>query len=138
MYTVDMFTRHETSGHSPRGKILTIEEAKQRTDTVIDHSFVGEDENVMFFSNAHSSFNGLLPECCVPATTTLPFWIVPRPGFENGRVETVEDYIRFVRQGFRRSRILETVEELVDYLNARGYEPRNKEWFTAPSTTETT
>lgn len=123
MYTVDMFARHETLGRFPRGKILTIEEAKQRTNTVIDHSFVGEVENVMFFSSVHSSFNGLLPECCVPATTTLPFSIVPRPGFENGRVETAEDYIRFLLQGFRRPRILETVEELVDYLNAQGYEP---------------
>lgn len=128
MYTVDMFDQHESLDRFVRGKILTIEEVKGRTKTVISHVFVGKDQEVMFFSNNHCFMSDLLPACCVPCTTSFPRRVAPRPAFEDGWIETAADEIRFEQYCTPNIRILESVEELVDYLNSEGYQPRNPNW----------
>lgn len=48
-----------------------------------------------FFCRYHSDYN--LGDAWVPISFTLPTWIVPRPGFEDGCVETVEEWIHIFK-----------------------------------------
>lgn len=114
-FNADMFG-DELEPHC-RGKVLTIEEVAQREKTIVEHTFVGEDQNVMFFSDNHLFGYPVLPSNCVPTTISLPYKIAPREGFEAG-VVTADTFVQFTRQCSPGVRIIESLDELVDYLNS--------------------
>lgn len=133
MYTVDMFTQQDLIERLVRGRVLTLKEVAERTKTVISHTFVdinGVGFDAMFYSNNHCFMHHLLPGCVVPCTTSVPRQIAARPGFESGWIDTAADELRFDRHCNPKQRVLETVEELVDYLNAHGFEPEDPIWAT--------
>lgn len=115
-YTAEMFTT-DLARHC-QGQVLTLAQVEQRRGTVVSHNFVGKDQNVMFFSNNHLFGYPRLPDCCVPCTTSIPRKVAPRPGFENGVIATAADEVRFERHCNPKLRIIETLDELVEYLNA--------------------
>lgn len=129
MYTTEMFTEQDKYVRYLRGQILPVVAVNQADRTIIDHNFVGDDQHVVFFSTNHIFLHRLLPQNCVPCTTGLPLRIAPRPGFETGVLRNGEDYIRFVKHCNPRTRILESVEELVDYLNETNATPRDPDWL---------
>lgn len=129
MYTTEMFTEQDKYVRYLRGQILPVVAVNQADRTITDHTFVGADQNVVFFSTNHIYLYRLLPVNCVSCTTTLPLRIAPRPGFETGVLRNGEDYIRFTKHCNPRTRILESVEELVDYLNEVNATPRDPDWL---------
>lgn len=118
-YTVEQF--RNLPRHC-RGEVLTIEEFSQSTTpTAITLTEVGRDTEVMLYVTNHLFGHGALPEDpekgFVPTTSSIPYSIVPRKGFEDGLVETHADYHRFQLHCYPKLRVIESLEELVDYLN---------------------
>lgn len=114
-YTAEMLTT-DLAPHC-QGQVLTIAQVDQRRGTVISHTFVGKDQNVQFFSNNHMFGYPHLPACCVPTTISVPRRVAPRPGFEDGWVSSAAEEVRFERHCNPKLRIIETLDELIEYLN---------------------
>lgn len=130
MYTVEMFEQIDSAHPWRNGHVLTLEQVKQRPRSVISHTFVilGESrcQTVMFYSDNHIFGVGRLPKNCVPCTTRIPYHIAPRPGFEDGYLATAADIIRFDEYCEPNRRVLQTTQELVDYLNEIGADPESE------------
>lgn len=114
-YTAEMFL--VDTGRYRNARVLTTEEVSERKGTVVSHVFVGEDQNVMFYSDNHMFGYPILPSQCVPCTVTIPRSIAPRPTFEDGWIMNAADEVRFNQYCNPKLRVLQSMEELVEYLN---------------------
>lgn len=71
-------------------------------------------DSVMFFTDDHCFGHPVLPKCFVSSTTSFPISVKERPGIEDGWVDSPDKYILVFHQN---DRLIETVDELVDFLN---------------------
>lgn len=99
--------------------VLTLEEAKQWADKygrTQCYSAVGVVDPVFFFTDDYCfGVGNKLPEYFVPTSTTLPLKIAPRPGFEDGWLRTLDEYISVFHRG---ESLLQTPLDLLIHLNA--------------------
>ena len=105
--------------------IITKEEARLRAAKLGYVNFAAEmlyDEKqersigVGFFLDDYCFGVGILPNRFVPGSTTLPLRITPRQEFPDGRIRNVDEYLAFFHKG---QQLIESVDELVEYLNTR-------------------
>lgn len=95
--------------------ILTSEEAfvrAKRTKTVVVISSF--EEKKFFFSDDHCFGVRVLPGHWVPSTSVFPMSVTPRPGLEDGIIDTIEKYISVFEK--EREQI-NSIDELIDVLN---------------------
>lgn len=125
-FTPEMFSDENLSRFG-RGRILTRAEVEAwDRDYLISYSEVVTDEDrrgAHFYSTKHGfaytdiKDQRLLPDNFVPCTTTIPYKIAPREGFESGYLDTAADMMRFDTHCNPESPLIESIEELVDHLN---------------------
>ncbi len=123
-YTVEMFDNDRVP-HYCAGSILTREQLRARTkDTVISHNEVSPPrasrmgrKGVRFYSTNHLFGHGVLPKRFVPCTTSLPCSFTPREGLEGRMALTPADLLKFDDHCNPEQHVIESIEELVDYLN---------------------
>lgn len=119
-YTVEMFQPHNLPKYHS-GHILTRDEVRQldkksqaeKSEVVMDGSRPG----VRLFTTNHSFGYTVLPENFVSCTTSFPCRIVPRPGFEKSYLDTPKDLMDFHEHCDPNVVVIESIEELVEYLN---------------------
>ena len=95
--------------------ILTSAEAlarAKRTKTVVVISSF--EEKKFFFSDDHCFGVRVLPEHWVPSTSVFPMSVKPRPGLEDGIIDTIEKYISVFEKGREQ---INSIDELIDVLN---------------------
>jgi len=104
--------------------VITKEQAQQRathTGSVTSISLMGTSSQgytvtkALFFTDDYCFGHNVLPEGWVPATTSLPMHVVPRPALPSGCISTVDDYLTVFHD--KETVIIETLEELVKYVN---------------------
>lgn len=100
-------------------RILPVEEVIASTaDKLCSvHEVVDDREGVRFFTTHHGFCTGTLPKNFVPCTTGFPLHVEPREGFPDGWIRTPADEVRFDRHCHPNAPVIESVEELVEYLN---------------------
>lgn len=98
--------------------ILTLAEAQARFDqgnpNVLTIGTVGYEPNSYFFTDKYTFGIDVLPASFVPSCTTLPLHVTPRPGLEDGVVDTLEKLIMVFNYDEQR---IENMEDLVELLN---------------------
>lgn len=102
--------------------VLTNEEALERAErfnrqgtlVTITHRR-NENERIFFFSDDHCFGYPILPDGFVPCTSVFPMYVKPRPGVEDGWVNTIEKFIAVFHYDARQ---INSIEELVEYLNS--------------------
>lgn len=129
LYNTQMFENQSGYKNALSGRLLTKAEVAAETKRIHEWGFVGCPNRTVFYTSSSGFLYPLLPNNCVSCTTGLPLRIAPRPGFETGVLRNGEDYIRFVKHCNPRTRVLESVEELVDYLNEINATPRDPDWL---------
>lgn len=70
--------------------------------------------SIYFFTDDHCFGVGVLPEGFVPCTSVFPHSVCPRPGLEDGLVDTLDKYIEVYHKNDTR---IESIDELVEFLN---------------------
>lgn len=78
----------------PRITRAQAEERAHRVGTIIVYASFKTNE--FFFTDSHLFTHWRHAEeyGFVPATTVFPLDVVPRPGFEDGRIDTIEKFVR--------------------------------------------
>lgn len=123
-YTAEMFNDAGARRYCT-GSILTREQLIQHTkDTVVSHNEVllsnvsskGR-KGVRFYSTNHLFGHGILPVQFVSCTTALPHVFTPREGLEGQVARTPADLLKFDDHCNPEQYVVESIEELVDYLN---------------------
>lgn len=71
-------------------------------------------DKVAFFTDDHCYGYKVLPKHFVPTSFSLPMRVAPRPGFKDGMVYSIRDFLDVFAKDVT---ILDTIEELVDHLN---------------------
>lgn len=119
-WTVEMFS-DEALGKFMRGRILTLDEVRAWTKSGLAQKTEilpkGGGPGVCFYTTNHCYAYKVLPENFASCTTYSPRRIVPRPGFESGVLENAADELRFEQHCNPQLQFLQSVQELVDYLN---------------------
>ena len=100
-------------GVSLRG-VLTTEEQKLYMASTFGIQVIRNQE-VFWFTDDYTLGGSLLPKDFVSSSTHLPHEVSPREELPSGVVETVEDLINVYYKGKRQ---INTIDELVEYLNA--------------------
>lgn len=98
-------------------RVFTIAEAEARrhnhpSGQVISHTFWTESKKWVFFTNDHC-FGVYILEGVVPCSSYLPYKIVARPGFEDGMLKNVDEFIRLHHAD---STIIEDMDTLIEVL----------------------
>lgn len=120
-----MFTKEQLLNNSNRAKILakqgksvkvvlTTDEQNQLAE--YGRSFqVISDSKIFFFTDDYCVGVGLFPDDFIPSSTVCPMIVSPRESLPSGAVETAEEYIMIFERDRKQ---INTIDELVDYLNA--------------------
>lgn len=121
LFTSEMFSSLDSHRY---GEVLTREQVKQRVKkTLISHTEIllgpegHERIGVRFYSTNHLFGYPILPKNFVPCTSTIPYRVAPREGFEEGCLDTAADLLRFDDFCSPEQHVIESLDELVDYLN---------------------
>ncbi len=100
---------------------MSKEEAQKQLDSDTPHLLIKDnglcligDRKVFFLSDDGGWGHTVLPKEFVAVSQRLPAFATPRPGLENGCIDTVD---KFMLVYCRNEKLLNTIEELVDYLN---------------------
>lgn len=102
-----------TPRHAGKLGVLTLEQAREyqhRFHGVTTIASVGTTDPIVFFSDDHCYGYPHLKPCYVPTSTQLPHKVAPRPGLEDGWINTLEDYLKVFGRG---ARLITTREELL-------------------------
>lgn len=89
------------------------EEKLSKSHTVMTIS--SSEDNVFFFVDDYCFGLCVLPSHYVSSSAQIPMDVVPREGLESGVISTIDDYIRVFE---RDSRLIESVDELIEVINA--------------------
>lgn len=104
--------------HGKNGKgVITSEEAATRalrTQTIVCISSM--QDKVFFLTDDHCFGYSVLPKHYVPGTIMFPMNVTPRPGVEDGLIDTVEKYITVFENDHRQ---INTIEELVELIDSK-------------------
>ena len=114
MFTVEQLMN---ASHRPSSVISKADAqermiALSRQGTFI--SVVNRSKGVAFFTNDHCFGVGVLPKDFFTCTSVLPENVAPRKGLESGVITNIDEYIAVY---YDDCRIIESTQELVDYLN---------------------
>ena len=71
------------------------------------------DNGSFFFTDDHCFGVNVLPDPWVPCTSNIPRRITPRPGIEDGIIDTLEKYVQLFENGHQ----ITSIDQLVDILN---------------------
>lgn len=122
-----MWTLSDFEYRSARGKpVMSLAEAQEcltryNLSTIMEISEVDANgSGVCFFVNDYLLGYKVLPGNFVPRSTVIPHSVKARPGLESGWVSNLTEYDFIYRNGFpgeEKPRRLESLEELVEYLN---------------------
>lgn len=118
LFTSEMFSSLNSHCY---GKVLTREQVKQwakksltsHTEVLLSTERIG----VRFYSTNHLFGYPILPKNFVPCSSTIPYHVAPREGFEEGCLDTAADLLRFDDFCSPEQHVIESLDELVDYLN---------------------
>lgn len=120
-----MITKEMLEASSPRSKFPSSGGSRIISSAVTERNrlyggkkrftiITSQSDNVAFFTNDHCFGYKVLPKHFVPTSFSLPMQIAPRPGYEDGMVYSIKDFLDVFAKDVT---ILETIEELVDHLN---------------------
>lgn len=117
-WSVEMFSIND------RNRILTRSEMQSRlTDrrgslNVLEIGEVSDKDQVVYFYISDYLFgHKVLPKNFVPSATAFPRTVQPRPGLEDGEILSLRDYEFVYHNEKDKEQLIESIEELVDYLN---------------------
>ena len=116
---INMFTVEQlmNASHRPSSVISKADAqgrmmALSRQGTFI--SVVNRSKGVAFFTNDHCFGYDVLPDDFTSCTSVVPQTVVPRKGLESGVITNIDEYVAVY---YDDCRIIESTQELVDYLN---------------------
>ena len=116
---INMFTVEQlmNASHRPSSVISKAEAqgrmmALSRQGTFISVS--NRNHGIVFFTNDHCFGVGVLPKDFFTCTSVLPENVAPRKGLESGVITNIDEYVAVY---YDDCRIIESTQELVDYLN---------------------
>lgn len=122
-----MWTLSDFEYRSERGNpVMSLVEAQKyltqyNLSSVMEISEVTTNgSGVCFFVNDYLLGYKVLPNNFVPSSTVIPHYVKERPGLESGCVTNLAEYDFIYRNGFvgeEKPRRLESLEELIEYLN---------------------
>ena len=116
-----MITKEQLENASQAGKykngsrVLTRDEAAQHCKA-FGRITVVSDRSVFFYTNDHRFGYGILGKDFVPYSTALPMRVAPRPGLENGIIDTLGKYELVFEND---TRCIESIDVLIDYVNIK-------------------
>jgi hypothetical protein len=103
----------------PYKGVITTEEAKDYVTArkqLVTVTSRHDDKSRFFFTTDHCFGVYVMPDDFVPCTTQFPTYVTPRPGCEDGVVDTVEKYLSVFKEDATQ---ITSIEELCEYLNTR-------------------
>lgn len=116
---INMFTAEQLLNAVDRPTyVLTKAEAQNRANNMPRQStfisVVNRSKGVAFFTNDHCFGYDVLPDDFTSCTSVVPQTVVPRKGLESGVITNIDEYVAVY---YDDCRIIESTQELVDYLN---------------------
>ena len=114
-----MITKEQLENASQAGKykngsrVLTRDEATQHCKA-FGRITVVSDMSVFFYTNDHRFGYGILGKDFVPYSNALPMRVAPRPGLENGIIDTLGKYEMVFESA---TRCIVSIDVLIDYVN---------------------
>lgn len=114
-----MITKEQLENASSAGKykggshVLTRDEAVQHCKSFSRITTVSNG-SIFFYTNDHCFGYGVLEKDFVSCTTNIPIRVSPRPGLEDGIVDTLDKYEQVFECG---TQCIESIDVLVDYVN---------------------
>lgn len=106
--------------------VLTKEEMQEKVDSGQTVTCIKNNE-VFFFSDDYCIGVDYLPRDLVAGSTGIPYEIAPREAFPDGLIKNVAEYIQLHHA---EKRHIQTVDELIDYLNKTYSRPYKAEMET--------
>lgn len=116
---INMFTVEQLMNASHRpSSVISKADAQERMMALSRQgtfiSVCNRNHGIVFFTNDHCFGVGVLPKDFFTCTSVLPENVAPRKGLESGVITNIDEYIAVY---YDDCRIIESTQELVDYLN---------------------